>query len=174
MLARCRQWRWRLGSLGVAALLALPTWACAQSPQGATRYQFAVPAGWSRAQEGDAEILTPSSEPVNTVQVLLLAPKPLAGDFDQQFAAERTALEQGWGLRAPQPVAPQGGRSAQGPYAAYFASYESDGGARYMSFLAQANAQQFALVVFVAASHDSFNRLAPQATEVFKTLKVVP
>jgi hypothetical protein len=70
-------------------------------------------------------------------------------------------------------VAPQRGQSASGPYAAYFASYDSDGGPRYMSFLAQTQDQQFALVVFVAASAEAFNRLAPVATELFKTLQVV-
>jgi hypothetical protein len=154
-------------------LCALLLTATARAQSGASAYQYAAPAGWSRAMDGDTEVLSPANEPAGTAQVLLLAPKPAAGDFDQQFTAERTALEQFWRLRAPAPVAPQRGQSASGPYAAYFASYDSDGGARYMSFLAQTQGQQFALVVFVAASAEAFNRLAPVATELFKTLQVV-
>jgi hypothetical protein len=156
--------------IGVAAA-ALPPMVTAQA--GASPYQFALPAGWTRAQDGDVEVLSPGSEPAGSVQVLVLAPKPATGDFGAQFAAERATLEQFWGLRAPQPASPQSGQAASGPYAAYFASYDSDGGPRYMSFLAQAQRNQFAMVVFVAASHDSFNRLAPQATEMFRTLQLV-
>jgi hypothetical protein len=156
-----------------AVLVPAGALAQAQAQTGAFRYQYALPSGWSRTQDGDTEVLAPGSEPAGTAQVLLLAPKALAGDFDQQFASERAQLEQFWGLRAPAPVLPQRGQSAQGPYAAHFASYASDGGPRYMSFLAQANGRQFVMLVFVAASDLSFNRVAPQATQLFTTLQVV-
>ncbi len=159
--------------LALLAALALPLPRPAHAQTAPAVYQFAAPAGWNRAQDGDTEVLTPAAEQAGTAQVLVLAPKPLTGDFDQQFATERAALEQFWGLRAPAPVAPQRGQSARGPYAAYFASYDSDGGPRYMSFLALAQGQQFALMVFVAASDEAFNRLAPAATEMFKTLQVI-
>jgi hypothetical protein len=162
-------------ALLTTAALAWPWHAAAQATAQppAARYQYNPPAGWSRAQDGDTEVLSPGSEAAGSAQALLLAPKPLAGDFFQQFEAERTQLEQFWGLRAPMPVAPQRGQSVQGPYTAYFASYDSDGGPRYMSFLAQAQGQQVALVVFVATSHDVFNRVAPQVTEMFTSLRVV-
>ncbi|MCZ8032704.1 MAG: hypothetical protein ACK5JG_08295 [Pseudomonadota bacterium] len=151
----------------------IPGAARAQSPAPAqSRYQYVLPPGWSPSIDGDTELLVPGGEPAGAVQVLLLAPKPLAADFDSQFAAERAQLEQFWGLRAPAPAAPQRGQSAQGPYAACFASYDSDGGARYMSFLAQGSGGQFAMLVFVAASHDVFNRVAPQATQLFTTLRI--
>lgn len=155
-------------ALLAAALAAAAGTALAQ----AAPYQYALPQGWTRASEGDTEVLVPAAEPAGSVQVLILAPKPIAGDFDSQFAAERAQLEQFWSLRAPAPVAPQRGQSAQGPYAAYFASYDSDGGPRYMSFLGLGSGGQFALLVFVAASHDAFNRVAPQATQIFTTLRV--
>jgi hypothetical protein len=155
-----------------ALAVAVVSIACAAVAQ-TVRYQYAVPAGWSKSVDGDTEVLVPGSEPAGSAQMLLLAPKPLAGDFDSQFASERAQLEQFRGLRAPTPVAPQRGQSASGPYAAYFASYDSDGGPRYLSFLAQANGGQFVMVVFVAATHDSFNRAAPQATQIFSGLQVV-
>lgn len=158
---------------GWAFALALLVAATAQA-QTAARVQASVPAGWSRAQDGDTEILTPGSEPAGRAQLLLLAPKPASGDFFQQFEGERAQLEQYWGLRAPQPVDPQRGQSADGPWAAHFSSYDSDGGARYMSFLARAVSGQFVMVVFVAATDESFNRVAPQATEVFKNLRLAP
>lgn len=139
---------------------------------GASPYRFTPPAGWSRADDGDTVVLSPGSEAAGSAQLLLIAPKPVAGDFDQQFAAERAQLEQFWGLRAPAPVAPQRGQGPQGPYAAYFASYDSDGGPRYMSFLALSNGRDMALVVFVAASHEVFNRVAPQATQIFASLQI--
>lgn len=138
----------------------------------ASPYRFTVPAGWSRSQDGDTEVLAPANDASGSAQLLLIAPKPVTGDFDGQFTAERTQLEQFWGLRAPAPVSPQRGQGPQGPYAAYFASYDSDGGPRYMSFLALSNGRELAMVVFVAASHDVFNRLAPQATQVFTTLQI--
>jgi len=138
----------------------------------ASAYRYAVPAGWQRSVEGDTEVLVPTALPAGSAQLLLLAPKPLAGDFFQQFDAERTQLEQFWRLRDPAPVDPQRGTGPQGPWAAFFASYDSDGGPRYMSFLARAIGQQWVLAVFVAADHDSFNRVAPQATHLFTSLQL--
>lgn len=155
-----------------ALLLQSPVLAQVQGAATSHRYEYAVPGGWSRSLDGDTEVLVPASEPAGTAQILLIAPKALAGDFDQQFAAERATLEQFWGLRAPAPVAPQRGQSTHGPYAAYFASYDSDGGPRYMSFLAQAQGRQFVLVVFVAASDEAFNRLASTATRMFSALRM--
>ncbi|MEW5882399.1 MAG: hypothetical protein AB1761_18410 [Pseudomonadota bacterium] len=144
----------------------------AASAHAQAQVQVSAPANWSRTQDGDTVIYTPAAEPAGTAQLLLLAPKPASGDFYQQFEAERAQLEQYWGLRAPAPVDPQSGQSAEGPWAAHFASYDSDGGARYMSFLARALRGQFVLLVFVAATHEAFNRVAPQATELFKTVRV--
>jgi hypothetical protein len=41
-----------------------------------------------------------------------------------------------------------------------------------MSFLALSNGRDMALVVFVAASHEVFNRVAPQATQIFASLQI--
>lgn len=149
---------------------ALAFFAAAATAQN--KVQINVPAHWSASQEGDAVVYTPSNQPAGTAQVLLLAPKPLAGEFYGQFEAERAQLEQFWGLRTPAPVDPQRGTSREGPWAAYFASYDSDGGARYMSFLARALGGQFVMLVFVAVSADAFNALAPQATEMFKSARL--
>lgn len=152
------------------ALTAAPGVGGAQT--AAAPYQYRTPAGWVRAVEGDIETLTPQSEPAGSAQLMLLAPKAASGEFRSQFEAERAALESFWGLRAPQATPLQSGQAAVGSYAAYFASYDSDGGPRYMGFMALGTQQQFALMVFVAGNHDSFNRLAPQATEVFKSLSL--
>ena len=154
--------------LAAAATVALP--AAAQP----SAYRFTLPAGWTSSADGGVETLTPASEVAGTVQALLLAPKPLAADFGAQFDAERSALEAHWGLSAPQPAPPQRGRTAAGPYAAHFASYASEAGPRYMSFLAIGRQGKFALLVFVAASDEAFNRLAPQATQLWQGLQVVP
>jgi len=154
--------------LAAAAAVALP--AAAQP----SAYRFTLPAGWTSSADGGVETLTPASEAAGTVQALLLAPKPLAADFGAQFDAERSALEAHWGLSAPQPAPPQRGRTAAGPYAAHFASYASEAGPRYMSFLAIGRPGKFALLVFVAASDEAFNRLAPQATQLWQGLQVVP
>lgn len=136
----------------------------------AAPYRYTTPPGWTHAVEADIESLTPQAEPAGSAQLMLLAPKPATGDFRAQFEAERAALESFWGLRAPQAVPLQAGQATVGQYAAYFASYDSDGGPRYMGFLALGNQKQVALLVFVAGSDDAFNRLAPQAVELFKTL----
>jgi hypothetical protein len=103
---------------------------------------------------------------------MLLAPKPLTGDFNTQFVAERTALESFWGLRAPQAAPAQAGQVAAGPYGAYFSSYDSDAGQRYMSFLAMGQQGQFGMLVFVGASSEDFNRLAPAATQLFSSMAI--
>ena len=133
-----------------------------------------MPTGWTRSLDGGVETLTPTTESAGTVQALLLVPKPLAQDFDAQFDAERSALEAHWGLTAPLPVTPQRGRTAAGPHAAYFASYASESGPRYMSFLALGRQGKFSMLVFVAASDDAFNRLAPQATQFWQGLQLLP
>lgn len=157
------------------AALALSTLAMSAAAQGsASSYRYAPPAGWTQAMDGDIETLTPAAEPAGSVQMMLLAPKAAAGEFRAQFESERAALESFWALRAPQGVPLQSGRATVAgmpvDYAAHFASYDSDAGPRFMGFLALGDGQRFALVVFVAASHDSFNRLAPQAVEVFRGL----
>ncbi|MCU0952913.1 MAG: hypothetical protein MUC68_18270 [Burkholderiaceae bacterium] len=160
-----------------AALLALTLLAltgAARAQAGASSYHYAPPPGWTQAMDGDIETLTPASEPAGNAQLMLLAPKAAAGEFRAQFEAERAALESFWALRAPQAVPLQSGRATVAgmpmEYAAHFASYDSDAGPRFMGFLALGDGRRFALLVFVAASHDSFNRLAPQAVEVFRAL----
>jgi hypothetical protein len=135
-------------------------------------YSYTLPSGWTRSIEGGVETLTPTAEPAGTAQAILLAPKPLGQDFNTQFNSERSALEASWGLSAPMPVAPQSGRTRAGPYAAYFASYASEGDARYMSFLAIGRPGGFSMMVFVAASDEAFNRIAPQATQMWKDLQI--
>ena len=157
--------------IGLALAVASPQPATAQA--AASAYRYNAPPGWVREVEGDIESLTPQTEPSGSVQMMLMAPKPASGDFRAQFETERAALESFWGLKAPHATPLQSGQAAVGQYAAYFASYDSDGGARYMGFMALGTPQQFALLVFVASSHDAFNRVAPQATEVFKTLSIV-
>ena len=136
-------------------------------------YSYTLPSGWTRSIEGGVETLTPTAEPAGTVQAILLAPKPLGQDFNTQFNAERSALEANWGLNAPMPVSPQSGRTNAGPYAAYFASYASEGGDRYMSFLAIGRPGGFSMMVFVASSDEGFNRVAPQATQLWQNLQLL-
>lgn len=137
-------------------------------------YRYNLPAGWARSIDSGIETLTPAAEPAGSVQALILQAKPLAQDFEAQFDAERVALEAHWGLAAPRPVQPQRGRTAAGPHAAHFASYASEGGPRYMSFLALGRQGKFVMLVFVAASDDAFNRLAPAATQLWQGLQVLP
>ena len=163
-----------LAGVAVALLLAavLPS-ASAQAAPGASPVNLTLAPGWSRGREGDIEVLTPAAA-AGTVQVLIMAPAPVTEDFDRQFTREREQLEQFWQLRDARPVAPQRGQAGSGPFAAWFASYDSDGGERYMSFLAQAQRGQLVMFVFVAASSDDFNRLAPQATAMFASLTLPP
>ncbi len=154
------------------ALLVVGAAGLARSQQSV--YQLTPPGGWTRSVEDGVDTLVPSAEPAGTVQALLLPPKPLAADFDAQFAAERAALEAHWGLLRPQAVPLQAGRTEAGAYAAHFASYASQGGPRYMSFLAHGRQGRFVMVVFVASSDEAFNRLAPQATQMWWGLQVAP
>ncbi len=163
--------RRRAGSFAVVLLLAaaaLP----ASAEQSA--FNYALPPGWTSSIDAGVETLTPGSEPEGTVQVLLLPVKPMEQNFEAQFDAERASLESQWGLTAPEPVAPQRGSTSDGPYAAHFASYASDGGVRYMSFLAIGRQGKFAMLVFVAASDDAFNRVAPQVTQFWQSLRLAP
>lgn len=157
----------------IAALLGI-AWLPAAMAQGAGGYRFSAPPGWTRNADGDVEVLVPRSEPADTAQIMMMAPKPAQGGFAAQFESERAALEQYWGLRAPLAVPLQSGQAAVGSYAAYFASYDSDAGPRYMGFMAIGDGRRFGLLVFVAASHEAFNRLAPQAVEVFKSIALRP
>ena len=164
----------RLAGAVAALLLAamLPS-ANAQAVPGASPVHVTLAPGWSRGREGDIDVLTPAAAS-GTVQVLIMAPAPLTEDFDRQFAREREQLEQYWQLRDARPVAPQRGQAGSGPFAAWFASYDSDGGERYMSFLAQAQRGQLLMFVFVAASSEEFTRLAPEATAMFASLTLPP
>jgi len=156
-----------------AGLALLPAGAAFAQTATATPYRYPLPPGWSRAADGDTETLSPA-DAGGAIQVMIMAPKAAGGDFAAQFASERAALEGFWGLRAPQPAPPQQGQGSLGPYGAYFASYDSDGGPRFMGFLAQVQNQRFAMVVFVAAANDTFNRYAPNVVDVFKGLAVAP
>lgn len=154
-------------------LLTAPAPALAQAGAGASAVNVALAPGWSRGREGDIEVLTPAAAP-GTVQVLIMAPVPLTEEFDRQVERERAQLEQFWQLRDARPARPQRGQAGSGPYAAWFASYDSDGGERYMSFLAQAQRGRLVMFVFVAASSEEFNRLAPEATAMFASLSLAP
>lgn len=158
----------RMACLLIASAALFPA-AAQQSP-----LHYNLPAGWTRSVEGGVETLVPGTEPPGTVQTILLAPKPLAADFESQFDSELRALESGWGLTAPLSAPLQKGRTAAGPYAAHFASYSSEGGPRYMSFLALGRQGRFCMVVFVAASDDAFNRLAPLTTRLWQDMEVLP
>lgn len=181
-LTRCADMSLALHRLARAALravgplLATTALLLAAAPaaqgQAASPYRFTAPTGWAHAVEGDIETLTPQSEGAGSVQLMLIPPKPASGDFAQQFDAERTSLEAFWGLRAPAAVPPQSGQASVGRYAAHFASYDSDSGPRYMGFMALGTPRQLGLLVFVASSDDAFNRLVPQAIEVFRSLSL--
>jgi hypothetical protein len=161
--------------LGLALLgmwLAVMPLAARAQAAAASPYRYTALAGWTRSSDGSVESFTPSAEPQGNVQIMLLAPKPAAGDFSTQFVAERTALESFWGLRAPQAAPAQAGQVAAGPYGAYFASYDSDSGQRFMSFLAMGQQGQFGMLVFVGATSEDFNRLAPAATQLFSGMSI--
>lgn len=152
-------------SLGLIASLAPLNSAAQASP-----YRYNTPSGWTRTSEGAVESFANASQP--NVQMMLMAPKPLAGDFSAQFASERATLEQFWGLRAATAQPLQSGKSPAGPYAAYFASYDSDGGPRYMAFMAVGQQGQFGMLVFVAASAAEFNSAASVAGQLFSGISV--
>jgi hypothetical protein len=161
--------------LGLALLglwLALMPLAARAQAAAASPYRYTTPAGWTRSSDGSVESFTPSAEPQGNVQIMLMAPKPSTGDFAAQFSTERTALESFWGLRAPQAAPAQAGQVAAGPYGAYFSSYDSDAGQRYMSFLAMSQQGQFGMMVFVGATSEDFNRLAPAATQLFSGMAI--
>lgn len=142
-----------------------------QAQQPAGPYRYSAPAGWSRSVADGMESLAPTQEPADTAQIVLLPPKPLQGAPQAQFDAERAALEAGWQLSAPQAAPPQAGRVGEFGYFAHCASYDSAGGARYLAFMGLAHNGRLAMLVFVAATPDAFNRLAPQAAAVLQSLR---
>jgi len=163
---------------GVLLIALIAVWAAlhplpAKAQTTASPYHYTLPTGWTRSSDGDVESFAPTAEPQGSVKIMLLAPKPLTGDFNAQFVSERSALVSSWELRAPEPVAPQSGQVAAGPYAAYFASYESNAGYYYMSFLAMGQQGQFGMMVFVAATSEDFNRLASVATQLFNGMSII-
>ncbi len=164
----------RLNAAAVLAALLLGGAAARPAIAQSSPVQFTLPPGWTSQADAGTQTLVPNSEAAGTAQALLLAPKPLLPDFDAQFDAERRALEAHWGLSAPQPTPPQRGRTAVGPHAAHFASYSNEAGPRYMSFLAVGRQGKFVMLVFVAASDEAFNRLAPQVTQLWQGMQVLP
>ena len=162
----------RFGIWAVCVMAALCGSVTAQVyAQTTTPYRYTLPQGWQRAAADGMESFTTPQEPPDTVQVLLLPPKPLQGDFQSLFNGERLALEAGWVLSAPQAAPPQAGSVGAASYAAHYASYDSAGGARYMAFMALGQDGRFAMLVFVAASADAFNRQAPQAAALLRSLR---
>jgi hypothetical protein len=103
---------------------------------------------------------------------MLMPVKTQQGEFDAQFAAERTALERVWGLREPQAIPPQRGRSSDGEYGVHSASYAGRDGDRYVTLMARAAKGAFGMLAFITANAESFNRLADQATATFNSLKL--
>jgi hypothetical protein len=163
----------RIYALGVRVLcVACVVLLAAQAVRAQSAYRHLTPPGWQLSVADGIEAFTPTQEPPDTVQMMLLPPKPLQGDFAAQFNAERQSLEAQWGLTAPQAAAPQSGRVGATSYAAHYASYDSSGGARYMAFMAAGQNGRFAMLVFVAASPDAFNRLAPQAAALLQSLQI--
>lgn len=157
-----------LKSLSALLLALMSSWPVAAQQSA---YTYTAPSGWSRSVESGVEIFTPKSQ-ADSAQILLFAPKPMTGKFEAQFDAERASMEADWGLSAPQPVSPQRGSNQSGAYSAYFASYHSEGGPRYMSFLGLGRGGSFSMMIFVASSDEVFNRLAPQATQMWQTLQL--
>ncbi len=154
----------------VLALSLMAMLTSVESAAQASPYRYNTPSGWTRSSDGSVESFANASQP--NVQMMLMAPKPLSGDFNTQFATERAALEQFWGLRAPTAQPLQSGKSSAGPYGAFFASYDSDGGPRYMAFMAVAQQGQFGMLVFVAATAAEFNVSAPAAGQLFSGIGV--
>lgn len=152
------------------ALLALPPATHAQT----SPYRYTVPQGWTRSVADGTESFAPASEPADTAQIVLLPLKPLQGALQGAFDAERMSLESGWGLAAPQAAPPQAGRFGELSYAAHYASYDSAAGARYLAFMGMAHNGRLAMLVFVAATPEAFNRLAPQAAALLQSLRIAP
>jgi hypothetical protein len=159
-------------SLILAGALLAPLGSGAQTATSA--YNYALPAGWQRSAPDGIETFAPTSEQAETAQILLLPHKPMQGDFQAFFDSERVNLEGQWGLVAPQSPVPQAGRMGASNYAAYFASYDSSAGPRYLGFLAVGQNGRFGMLVFVAATADGFNRLAPQAVALLKSMQIKP
>lgn len=164
----CAGW---LTALWVVGLLGMAPMASAQAP-AASPYRYTTPTGWTRSVADGMESFVPAQEPADSAQMVLLPPKPLQGALQPLFDAERAALESGWQLSAPQPAPPQAGRVGELGYAAYYASYDSAGGARYLAFMGLGHNGRFAMLVFVAATPDAFNRLAPQAAALLQSLRI--
>jgi len=167
----------RIACAGWFALLVVVTGACAAWPtgaqaQGASAYRYTVPPGWQRGTADGMESFTPTQEAPDSAQMVLLPPKPLQGPLQTQFDAERAALEAGWQLSAPQAAPPQAGRVGDLGYAAYYASYDSAGGARYLAFMGLAHNGRLGMLVFVAATPEAFNRLAPEAAALLQSLRI--
>lgn len=142
--------------------------------QTSNPYRYSVPPGWNRSVADGMESFVPAAEPPDTVQMVLLPPKPMQGALQPAFDAERASLEAGWGLSAPHSAPPQAGRVGELSYAAHYASYDSAGGARYMAFMGLGHNGRLALLVFVAATPDAFDRLAPQAAALLQSLRIGP
>lgn len=142
--------------------------------QSASPYRYTVPPGWNRSAADGMESFVPAAEPPDSAQMVLLPPKPLQGALQAQFDAERAALEANWQLTAPQSAPPQAGRVGELSYAAHYASYDSAGGARYLAFMGLAHNGRLAMLVFVAATPDAFNRLSPQAAALLQSLRIGP
>jgi len=123
-------------------------------------YQFTAPVGWERATQGDTIVFTPKGEPPGSVKLMLMPVKPQQGDFDAQFTAECAELERIWGLRDPQAIPPQRGRSNKGVYGVHSASYASNDGDRYVTLMGLAAKGAFGMLAFATSSGEPFNRLA--------------
>ena len=135
-------------------------------------YRFTAPAGWERATQGDTIVFTPKGEAPGSVKLTLMPVKPQQGGFDAQFAAERAELERVWGLRDPQAIPPQRGRSNNGEYGVYSASYAGNEGDRYVTLMALAAKGAFGMLAFVTTSGETFNRLAGHAAATFNSLQL--
>jgi hypothetical protein len=157
-------------ALWIAAWLVCASLAAAA--QTASPYRYNAPRGWTRSVADGMESFAPASEPADTVQIVLLPPKPLQGALQAAFDAERASLEAGWGLAAPQSAPPQAGRVGELSYAAHYASYDSAGGPRYLAFMGLGQGARLAMLVFVAATPEAFNRHAPQAAALLQSLRV--
>lgn len=140
--------------------------------QTTSAYLYTAPQGWTRSVADGMESFAPANEPADTVQIVLLPPRPMQGPLQAAFDAERASLESGWGLSAPQSAPPQAGRVGELSYAAHYASYDSAGGPRYLAFMGLGQRAQLAMVVFVAATPEAFNRHAPLAAALLQSLRV--
>lgn len=150
----------------------LSTTATAQSGEAIARYT--TPAGWQANTADGAVSFSTDKEPADTVQLMLLPSKAQQGDFQTQFTAERQSLEAQWALSAPQAAAPQSAKVGSASYAAYYASYDSAAGPRYMAFMATGQRAKLTMLVFVAASAEAFNRQSAQAAALLQSLQIAP